>query len=146
MPPTPKFFTRKVQSARSLAPSKRPKFQKDRYKPWICVTETKELRGRERERGREGEREGTGRRLGRSVFQDTMITWSWGSRKGGVEIARGMEERGGLTEVGEEVGSEKRGLLSWYITAFGLWSVDNRCVVCSLCCVCVSPHLPPLSL
>ncbi|RVW45554.1 Transcription factor bHLH30 [Vitis vinifera] len=27
-----------------------------------------------------------------------MITWSWGSRKGGVEIARGMEERGGLTE------------------------------------------------
>ena len=41
-----------------------------------------------------------------------MITWSWGSRKGGVEIARGMEERGGLTEVGEEVGSEKRGLLS----------------------------------
>lgn len=36
-----------------------------------------------------------------SVFQDTMITWSWGSRKGGVEIAKSMEERGGLTEVGK---------------------------------------------
>lgn len=27
-----------------------------------------------------------------------MITWSWGSRKGGVEMAKSMEERGGLTE------------------------------------------------
>ncbi|KAK9021413.1 hypothetical protein V6N11_011401 [Hibiscus sabdariffa] len=27
-----------------------------------------------------------------------MITWSWGSRKGGVEIAKSVKERGGLTE------------------------------------------------
>lgn len=44
------------------------------------VTETQERNERERETW--------------SVFQDTMITWSWGSRKGGVEIAKSMEERG----------------------------------------------------
>ena len=38
-----------------------------------------------------------------------MITWSWGSRKGGVEIAKSVEERGGLTEVGKGRGEEKRG-------------------------------------
>ena len=27
-----------------------------------------------------------------------------------------------------------------------LWSVDNLCVVCSLCCVCVSPNFPILTL
>jgi len=29
-----------------------------------------------------------GERRRRSVFQDTMITWSWGSIKGGVDIGR----------------------------------------------------------
>jgi len=29
-----------------------------------------------------------GEREGWSVFQDTMITWSWGSIKGGVDIGR----------------------------------------------------------
>lgn len=43
-----------------------------------------------------------------SVFQDTMITWSWGSRKGGVEIAKSMEERGGLTEEGKEKARSKK--------------------------------------
>lgn len=61
------------------------------------ITETNKLTRRTwREREREGEKERW------SVFQDTMITWSWGSRKGGVEIAKSIEERGGLTEVGKE--------------------------------------------
>ena len=36
-----------------------------------------------------------------------MITWSWGSRKGGVDTAKGMEERGGLTEVRRKRGRQK---------------------------------------
>ena len=59
----------------------------------IIMTETKARMRRSKEREREREREhaveGEKERwnCGRwSVFQDTMITWSW--RKGGVDIAR----------------------------------------------------------
>ena len=57
----------------------------------IIMTETKARmrRSKEREREREHAVEGEKERwnCGRwSVFQDTMITWSW--RKGGVDIAR----------------------------------------------------------
>lgn len=68
-------------------------------------TETQKGRESEEQLKRQRERERRGGPGRWSVFQDTMITWSWGSRKGGVEIAKSVEERGGLTEVGKGRGN-----------------------------------------
>ena len=144
MPPTPKFFTRKVQSARSLAPSKRPKFQKDRYKPWICVTETKELRGRERERG--GERRNGEKTREECVprHNDYMVL---GKQKGWRGNSEGYGRTWGLDR-GRGRGRKwkKRPFIMIYHCFWSLVGRQSVCCVFTVLCLCFPPPSPTLSL
>ena len=52
---------------------------------------------------------------GWSLFQDTMITWSGEAEKGGMNIAKSMEERGSLTKVREKRKTPKQPRIYSYI-------------------------------